>query len=109
MVETTQETIRIAKETGVPSNVTHIKIGGQNAWGLMKDVVKLINDARSEGINITADMYAYREAGGGSLATVFNISQDMDPLAKLGKKGSFQIWSNSEKRKNQEINCRRMS
>jgi N-acyl-D-amino-acid deacylase len=86
MVEATQETIRIGKEAGLPANVTHIKAGGKNtAWGLMKEAVKVINKARAEGLSITADMYSYAEAGGGSLSSVFNIPQDMEPLAKLNK------------------------
>ncbi len=84
MVEATQETIRISKETGLPGNVTHIKAGGKSsAWGLMKEAVRGINEARANGLSITADMYSYAEAGGGSLSTVFNIPADMEPLAKL--------------------------
>ncbi len=84
MAEATQETIRISKETGLPGNVTHIKAGGKSsAWGLMKEAVRVINEARANGLSITADMYSYAEAGGGSLSTVFNIPADMEPLAKL--------------------------
>ena len=87
MVEATQETIRISEETGLPGNVTHIKAGGKSsAWGLMKEAVKVINDARARGLSITADMYSYAEAGGGSLSSVFNIPGDMEPLAGLRKK-----------------------
>ncbi len=87
MVEATEETIRISEEAGIPGNVTHIKAGGKSsAWGLMKEAVKVINDARAKGLSITADMYSYAEAGGGSLSSVFNIPGDMEPLARLRKK-----------------------
>ena len=52
----------------------------------MKEAVKVINDARARGLSITADMYSYAEAGGGSLSSVFNIPGDMEPLAGLRKK-----------------------
>jgi len=100
MVEATEETIRIAGEAGLPSNVSHIKAGGKKtAWGLMKYAVDAINEARARGLNVTADMYSYAEAGGGSLSSVFNIPEDMEPLAGIKKKMSNQNLSETERTK----------
>lgn len=103
LVEATQETIRIAEEAGLPCNVSHIKAGGKkSAWGLMKEAVKVINEARSRGLNITADMYSYPEAGGGSLSSVFNIPVDMEPLAELRTKMRDRSLSAKEREKLRE-------
>jgi N-acyl-D-aspartate/D-glutamate deacylase len=59
--EATQETIRIAEEAGVRANVSHLKVCRKNYWGKMEEVVKLINEARTRGTNIVADMYPYNK------------------------------------------------
>ncbi len=86
MVEATQETIRIGKETGAHVNTAHIKASGKSNWGKMKEAGRLINEARSQGIYMTVDMYPYKYAGAGSISGWFNIPNDMEPLAELRKK-----------------------
>jgi N-acyl-D-aspartate/D-glutamate deacylase len=86
MVEATAETIRIGLESGVRVNSAHIKAGGKSNWGKMKEAGRLINEARSQGIYITADMYPYEYAGVGSIAGWFNIPDDLEPLTELEKK-----------------------
>jgi len=86
MVEATQETIRIGRETGVHVNTAHIKAGGKSNWGKMKKASRLINEARSQGIYMTADLYPYDKAAVGSIEQNFNIPNDMEPLAELREK-----------------------
>lgn len=68
--ESVQELIRIAREGGVNAEIYHLKMAGQQNWDKLPAVVKLIEDARAEGLNITADMYTY-VAGGTSLSACF--------------------------------------
>ena len=92
--EATQETIRIAEEAGVPANVSHLKVCRKNYWGKMKEVVDLINEARTRGTNIVADMYPYHYASGGRILPMvrnagwapFHLPADMEPFAELRKK-----------------------
>ena len=63
--EATRETIRIAQEAGVPAITSHLKACRKNAWGMMKEVVDVINDARARDVNIVTDMYPYHFASGG--------------------------------------------
>ena len=86
MVEATAETIRIGKETGVHVNTAHIKASGKSNWGKMREAGRLINEARSQGIYATVDMYPYKYAGVGSISGWFNIPNDMQPLADLREK-----------------------
>ncbi len=84
--EATEETIRIAEETGIRVNAAHFKVCGKSNWGMMKEAVDVINEARARGIQITADMYPYDKAATGYLRWVFQIPKDMEPLAGLQKK-----------------------
>lgn len=60
------EALRIGKEANIPVEIFHIKVAGKQNWGKMKDVVAKIEQARAQGIDITADQYPY-PAGATSL------------------------------------------
>lgn len=59
LVEAVQETIRIAKESGAPAEIYHLKVAGQSNWNKLDAVIKEVETARAAGIRITADMYTY--------------------------------------------------
>lgn len=59
VVEAVQETIRIAKESGAPAEIYHLKVAGRSNWGKLDQVIKEVNAARAAGTRITADMYVY--------------------------------------------------
>lgn len=59
------ETLRIAEETGVSSEIYHLKAIGTKNWPKMQTVIDTVNGARERGIDITADMYPYEGAGTG--------------------------------------------
>jgi N-acyl-D-aspartate/D-glutamate deacylase len=54
-----KEVIEVGRKAGVPVDVIHIKIADQSLWGRMSDVVGLIDAARSEGVNVQANVYPY--------------------------------------------------
>jgi N-acyl-D-amino-acid deacylase len=54
-----QETIDIAKASGAPAEIYHLKIAGQSNWGKLDTVVAQIDKARASGVRITANMYNY--------------------------------------------------
>src|SRR5437016_1836589 len=53
------EALRIGREAHVPVEIWHIKVAGKKNWGRMPEVVAKINQARAQGIDVTADTYAY--------------------------------------------------
>jgi N-acyl-D-amino-acid deacylase len=53
------EALRIGKEGHVPVEIWHIKVAGKDNWGHMPEVVAKINSARAQGMDVTADTYAY--------------------------------------------------
>ncbi|MFZ0619037.1 MAG: D-aminoacylase [Candidatus Acidiferrales bacterium] len=57
--ESLVETARIAREAHTPVEIWHLKVAGKNNWGRMPEVVAFIDNARSTGLDIEADTYAY--------------------------------------------------
>lgn len=53
------ETIRIAREGGLPAEIYHLKFSGTTNWPKLDSVVAMIDRANREGVKITADMYTY--------------------------------------------------
>ncbi len=62
LVAAVEEAIEIARTAGIPGVVTHVKAGGPHLWGYSLAVVRRIERARAEGVEIYADQYPY-EAG----------------------------------------------
>ena len=69
LLEAVREAIRIGEEAGVPVQISHHKASGRRNWGRVRDSLKLIEDARSRGADVTADQYPYT-AGSTSLYAV---------------------------------------
>jgi N-acyl-D-amino-acid deacylase len=59
LVEAVQETIDIAKASGAPAEIYHLKAAGQVNWGKLGTVIGQVEAARAAGVRITADMYTY--------------------------------------------------
>jgi N-acyl-D-amino-acid deacylase len=57
------EAIEIAKGANIHGHIAHIKCLGVDVWGQSKQVVQIIEEARAEKINITADQYPYDASG----------------------------------------------
>lgn len=57
--EAVREAIEVARQTGVPVDIIHLKIADQTFWGRMNEIVELINAARGEGLNVQANVYPY--------------------------------------------------
>ena len=62
-----KETIDIARASGAPAEIHHLKLLGHDNWGKLDRVVHMIEAARADGVRITADMYLYT-AGGTALS-----------------------------------------
>lgn len=53
------EALRIGKEGHIPVEIWHLKVAGKDNWGRMPEVVAKISAARKQGMDVTADTYAY--------------------------------------------------
>ena len=53
------EALRIGQEAHIPVEIWHLKVAGKQNWGRMPEVVAKINAARAQGIDVSANTYAY--------------------------------------------------
>jgi N-acyl-D-amino-acid deacylase len=53
------EALRIGREAHIPVEIWHLKVAGKQNWGRMPEVVAKINAARAEGMDVSANTYAY--------------------------------------------------
>ena len=54
-----RETIRIGEEGGLPTQITHHKIIGKPYWGRSAETLRLVDEARARGVDVTIDQYPY--------------------------------------------------
>ncbi|MBX3412098.1 MAG: D-aminoacylase [Pirellulales bacterium] len=59
LLEAVDELIRIAREANVPAEIYHLKAAGEKNWPKFDEAFHRIEQARSEGLDITANMYTY--------------------------------------------------
>jgi dihydroorotase/N-acyl-D-amino-acid deacylase len=59
VLEAIDEALRIGREGHIPVEIWHLKVAGKSNWGRMPEVVAKIDAARKQGMDVTADTYAY--------------------------------------------------
>jgi N-acyl-D-amino-acid deacylase len=59
VLDSVRETIRIGEEGSLPTMITHHKVAGVRNWGRSVDTLRLIEEARSRGVDVSADQYPY--------------------------------------------------
>ena len=59
VVASVVETIRIARESGIPAHISHHKVGGRRNYGRSERTLALMDEARAAGLDVTYDQYPY--------------------------------------------------
>lgn len=59
VVSAINEAITIGREAGIPVEISHFKLSGQQNWGRSKETVKMVQAARANGVDVTIDQYPY--------------------------------------------------
>lgn len=80
LVEAMQEAVEIGRRANVAVEVYHLKAAGKQSWHLMEPAIAVIEAARHEGVDITADMYPYAASGTGLTAVIPPWAQAEDKL-----------------------------
>jgi N-acyl-D-amino-acid deacylase len=75
IADAVRETIRIGEEGGLPTQVTHHKVVGPKNWGQSAATLKLVEDARARGVDVTIDQYPYTASSTGIAALFPQWSQ----------------------------------
>jgi len=66
VVDAVREVVRIAREAGIPAQVSHHKIMGQPQWGQSVQTLAIIDSARKAGLDVTIDQYGYTATSTGT-------------------------------------------
>jgi dihydroorotase/N-acyl-D-amino-acid deacylase len=68
LLDSVRETIRIGEEGGLPTQITHHKTIGKAAWGMSRETLRLVEEARTRGVDVTIDQYPYTASSTGTAA-----------------------------------------
>ena len=82
LFEAVEELITISKEANIPAEIFHLKAAGKNNWSKMDSVIRRVERARNEGLQITADMYTY-VAGATGMTSAFSPTLQDGGFGKL--------------------------
>ncbi|MEX0755415.1 MAG: D-aminoacylase [Actinomycetota bacterium] len=59
LFDSVREAIEIGRRAGVPTHVSHLKLEGAGVWGRGTELLELLDRAREDGHDTTADQYPY--------------------------------------------------
>lgn len=60
IMEAIEEVIHIGREAQIPVHISHIKLADRAMWGTTDAVIQVLDSARADGIELTADIYPYQ-------------------------------------------------
>jgi len=92
ILEALDEVFAVARAAQIRAEVSHLKLGGEKAWGRADEVLAYIEKARAEGLDITQDQYAYTA----SSTTMRQLIPD--DVFDGGKKKFLEIIANPEQK-----------
>lgn len=59
VIEASEEVLEVARRSGVHLHYSHIKCAGRRNWALAGRLLELIDDYRTSGVTVTADIHPY--------------------------------------------------
>jgi N-acyl-D-amino-acid deacylase len=83
LLEAIDETLTIAREAKIRAEIYHLKESGQTNWNKLDPLIAKIENARKEGLEITADMYNYTAGSTG-------LDAAMPPWVQ---EGGYKAWA----------------
>ncbi len=63
LLESVGEALDIARRADIPVHISHIKALGSRAWGTSVKLVALVDEARAQGLKISANQYPWQASG----------------------------------------------
>lgn len=59
LIQSVEEVLEIAEKASIPVHISHIKALGKDVWGESVKVIKMIEEAQQNGLEVTANQYPY--------------------------------------------------
>ena len=85
LLEAVSEAIRIGQETGAAVQIGHFKASQRQNWAKSASALELIDQARAEGLDVTADMYPYLAGSTGLAALLPEWAREGGKAATLAR------------------------
>lgn len=63
LIEALTEALQIGEKAGLPVHIFHLKAAGEDNWPRFREAIRLIETARRQGLDVTADIYPYIRNG----------------------------------------------
>ncbi len=82
LLEAIDELITVSRESGAPAEIYHFKQAGEPNWSKYAAAVAKVEQARADGLRITADMYTYPASSTG-------LDAAMPPWVQ---EGGYEAW-----------------
>jgi N-acyl-D-amino-acid deacylase len=76
ILDALDELLAIARQAGIRGEIYHLKVSGKSNWLKADQVIEKVERARSEGLQITADVYTYAASSTGLNSTMPPWVQD---------------------------------
>lgn len=86
-----EEIIQISREADIPVNISHFKVLSKRFMGLCPELIKMVNNARDEGLQVTADQYLYNASGTGLGAWIPKWANEGGPAELLKRLNNPEI------------------
>ena len=85
------EFLRIVRQAGLRGEVFHLKAAGRQNWHLMDGAISLIEQARSAGLPVTADVYPYTASSTGLASIIPGRYHEGGAAALYGRLGDPEV------------------
>jgi N-acyl-D-aspartate/D-glutamate deacylase len=86
LLKSVDEALQIGRDADLPVHISHFKSSGRDAWGLVREAARVIEQRRSEGQKVTADQYPYVASSTSLKATVLpNWAREGDDDALIAR------------------------
>jgi len=59
LIPAVEEALTIGEGAGIGVQISHHKVVGVDSWGTSEETLRMMDEARSRGVDVTADQYAY--------------------------------------------------
>lgn len=76
LLDSVAETIQIGEQANIPVQMTHHKVIGVENWGASVDSLRMVDEARARGVDVTIDQYPYTASQTGITALIPQWAQE---------------------------------
>lgn len=111
LLQAIEEALDVGRRARAPIQISHLKAAGRDNWGKVKEVLKILTDAREGGIDVLCDVYPYtagmtmlsatlpKWAHEGGLDALLSRLKDLDTRRKIREfiESEITSWENAIK------------